>query len=91
LTNLETNLLTGGFNLQQQFKKRKDTVHFASGKFRLDRPTTFKDVKEIKIEQVNGEFVVIYIYKSMALATTPNVFNKPLSNRNEVFGVKMFK
>jgi len=77
--------------LEQQFKKRKATVHFASGKFGIDYPTTFKDVKEIKIEQINNRFVAVYVFRSKGLATTPNVFNKPLVNRNEVFGVKLFK
>ena len=77
--------------MEQLLKKRKATVHFASGKFRLECPATFKDVEEIKIEQINNRFVAIYVFRSMGLATTPNVFNKPLSNRNEVFGVKMFK
>lgn len=71
------------------FEKRKHNP-FINGQFDLERPCTLQDVEEIKIEQVNGEFVAVYVLRSTALMTTPKTFNKPIANRNVIFGVKMY-
>ena len=72
------------------FEKRQHNS-FIIGTFNLERSCTLHDVEEIKIEQVNNEFVAVYVLRSRGLTSTPNVFNKPCANRNQVFGVNMFK
>jgi len=68
----------------------KKTPHFGNGLPAMDRPMTFHDVEEIKIEKFNEQFIAVYVYRSMALKTTPNVFNKPRADSIDFYGVKKY-